>query len=680
MDTYDDLGKVCLDEICEKNPRLALARQIAEQQKFLHWELEFADLFAERGGFDLILGNPPWIKLGWNEQAVLSDTHPEFAVKNMNATQTAGQRKVALVNQPTKTIYFSAYEAMSGQQNFMNALQNYSVLKGQQTNLYKCFLPQAWVFGNKEAVSSFVHPDSVYDDPNGGVLREVLYPRLRKHYKFTNELKLFAEVDHHARFSVNIYCNSLGMSFDVIANLFDAAAIDQSYDDSIVGTIPGIKDEYNNWSVKGHPGRVVRIGKKELSIFAKLFDGNDNWRQARLPVLHAGAFIEVLERFVAQEKTLAAISEGIFTSAMWHETTAQKEGVIKRNVHFPEALADMIYSGSHIGIANPLFKSSRRECKLNSDFDNVDLTHVSNDYLQRCNYSPAIEISKYVQLVPSTKWGVKHTINYRLITRSMLNLSGERTLFPAIIPNQTAHINTTFSFFFKNNEELVQCAAIFASLPFDFLLKISGKGIAYWDVYEKFPFFSYDGLVLRCILLNCLSKHYKGLWQESYSDSYCADSWSKPDPRLRPERFTNLTPEWTWNTPLRTDYERRQALVEIDVLTSMALGMTLEQLKTIYRIQFPVLQSYEADTWYDRNGRIVFTNNRSLTGVGYSRAEWEQIKDAPSGTFTRTITDDTQPGGPVERTIEYVAPFDRCDREQDYETAWRFFEGKYESN
>ena len=105
--------------------------------------------------------------------------------------------------------------------------------------------------------------------------------------------------------------------------------------------------------------------------------------------------------------------------------------------------------------------------------------------------------------------------------------------------------------------------------------------------------------------------------------------------------------------------------------------MTLEQLKTIYRIQFPVLQSYEADTWYDRNGRIVFTNNRSLTGVGYSRPEWEQIKDAPSGTFTRTITDDTQPGGPIQRAIEYIAPFDRCNREQDYETAWRFFEKKY---
>lgn len=158
---------------------------------------------------------------------------------------------------------------------------------------------------------------------------------------------------------------------------------------------------------------------------------------------------------------------------------------------------------------------------------------------------------------------------------------------------------------------------------------------------------------------------------------YCLDGWSKTHHLLRTERFTSLTPEWTWDTPLRTDFERRQALVEIDVLTSMALGMTLEQLKTIYRIQFPVLQSYEADTWYDQRGRIVFTNNRSLTNVGYARTEWDQIKDAKIGIFTRTITNDTMPGGPIERTIEYVAPFDRCDREQDYETAWAFFTERF---
>ena len=184
---------------------------------------------------------------------------------------------------------------------------------------------------------------------------------------------------------------------------------------------------------------------------------------------------------------------------------------------------------------------------------------------------------------------------------------------------------------------------------------------------------------LRALLLNSISKYYDFLWRDCWQDEYISGRWSKNDPRLNPARFTSLTPDWTWHTPLRTDYERRQALVEIDVLTAMALGMTIDQLKTIYRIQFPVLQSYEADTWYDRTGRIVFTNNRSLTNVGFSRPEWNEIKDAQSGTFTRTITDDTMPGGPVERTIEYVAPFDRCDREQDYETAWAFFAERFKA-
>ena len=103
----------------------------------------------------------------------------------------------------------------------------------------------------------------------------------------------------------------------------------------------------------------------------------------------------------------------------------------------------------------------------------------------------------------------------------------------------------------------------------------------------------------------------------------------------------------------------------------------LEQLVNIYRIQFSVLQSYEADTWYDSNGRIIFTNNRSLSNVGLSRPEWEAVKDKAEGIISNVVLDDTLPGGPVERTIEYVAPFDRCDREKDYEEVWANFEERF---
>ncbi|KPA17478.1 hypothetical protein MHK_002303 [Candidatus Magnetomorum sp. HK-1] len=89
------------------------------------------------------------------------------------------------------------------------------------------------------------------------------------------------------------------------------------------------------------------------------------------------------------------------------------------------------------------------------------------------------------------------------------------------------------------------------------------------------------------------------------------------------------------------------------------------------------MRQYEADTWYDQNGRIIFTCSKGLIGVGFSRPEWNNIKDMKSGTVERTIIDNTMPGGPMERTITYKAPFDRCDREKDYEVVWREFERRF---
>ena len=681
VEKYNQFGAVNLDRLRADFPRLRIANEVAQQQHFFHWELEFADLFKDRGGFDLCIGNPPWIKIEWNEQAVLSDRQPLFAVKNYSATEITKVRARELKDAATYVLYLNEYETMSGEQAFLNAVQNYADLKGQQTNLFKCFLPQAWQFGSKEGVSAFVHPDGVYDDPKGGLLRSKLYPRLKKHFQFQNELMLFPEVAHRAVFSLNIYSNVPSKGFDSISNLFSADTIDESYEKKSDRKLMGFKDDNDNWNVVGHPDRVIHVGQKELKLFAKLFDGSEQWKEARLPVLHARQLVEVLECFAEQEKTLGSLGDDIYSTQLWDETNAQNSGSIKRDVHFPESGLDMIYSGPHIGVANPLFKTSRRICELKSDYDNLDLANLPEDYLQRCNYSPACGLEEYVRRVPETPWGTKYHDDTKLVARKMLNLSGERTLIGSVIIEQTGHTNGIIGFNFADKVNEAVEGALFAALPFDFFIKAMGKSNLYTDNAGKLPIIrsQYDEQLLsRYLLLVCLTKLYTQYWLKLWDASFTTDAWSKSDPRLRPTRFTTLTPEWTWDTPLRTDYERRQALVEIDVLTAMALGMTLDQLKTIYRIQFPVLQQYEADTWYDANGRIVFTVNRSLTGVGVDRKRWEsEMKDAPAGkTFTQTITDDTLPGGPVERTITYVAPFDKCDREKDYETAWEFFSRK----
>lgn len=655
----DILLQVNLDELCALLPRLRLARTIAQQNHFMHWELEFADVFAERGGFDLMIGNPPWIKIEWNEQGVLADANPMFAVKKLTATQTTHERQTALENAHTHSMYFAEYEMLSGEQNFLNAVQNYPALKGQQTNLFKCFLPLSWEKTNESGIAAFVHPEGVYDDPKGGALM---------------------------------------VSFDTISNLYDAKSIVECYQGEASAPIPGIKDANGDWNITGHPDRIIHVTQRELEVFAKLFDGNDKWPQARLPVLHVRSLIGALSCIASQTQYISDIKTEIFGSEMWHETNAQKDGTMVRNVHFPESLTDMIISGPHIAVANPCFKTSRSICRLNSDYDNIDLTSISDSYLQRCNYQPYCAPEEYEERAPLTPWNCKNYYSYRIAMRNMFNQGGERTLMSAIIPPKVGHVHAVYELGFKNDVDTALMSGLMESIPYDFYIKATGKGSGGIGVLGGLPIIRsiYSiRIILTTLLLNSLNEYYAPLWKKCWNVVWPFTTWSKSDPRLSPARFTSLTSEWTWDTPLRTDYERRQALVEIDVLTAMALGMTLQQLKTIYRIQFPVLQSYEADTWYDANGRITFTNNRSLTGVGFTRPEWENagavqpikrgdapwdgiMKHAPAGyVFARTITDDTMPGGPVQRTIEYAAPFDRCDREQDYETAWKFFEEKY---
>ena len=124
--------------------------------------------------------------------------------------------------------------------------------------------------------------------------------------------------------------------------------------------------------------------------------------------------------------------------------------------------------------------------------------------------------------------------------------------------------------------------------------------------------------------------------------------------------------------------------MEIDVLVAQALGLTLDELITIYRVQFPVMQQYERDTWFDQKGRIIFTSSKGLTGVGLPRksngrmssnyACWEDVSNMSNGVVEKVIIDDTLPDRTIERTITYIAPFERCNRVDDYRIAWDYFE------
>ena len=84
------------------------------------------------------------------------------------------------------------------------------------------------------------------------------------------------------------------------------------------------------------------------------------------------------------------------------------------------------------------------------------------------------------------------------------------------------------------------------------------------------------------------------------------DRWASGRTRANRPDLGAVTRDWTANAPLRIAEDRRQALVEIDALVALMLGVTADQLCTIYRTQFAVLYGYDhKDYVYDANGRLV---------------------------------------------------------------------------
>lgn len=662
-----------------KNERSKVVNQLADQYKFFHNQLEFIEVFKERGGFDVIVGNPPWVNITMDETGILSEKNPELFIRKFSAPQVRKlAKKILEENRDIKEEYNNENIWANSTKEFLGSIQNYPLLQGQRNNLYKSILTNALNLISEKGFSGLVHPEGIYDDPNGQDLRKKIYTKLKYHFQFKNELMLFSEVHHETIFGINIYKGQTSkVDFYSINNLFHPSTIDGTFIHSGKGLVGGfkIKESHSSkmvWNVQPHYSRLVNIGKDELRIIAHTFEGNDYWEGVKLVNIHSREILSVLEK-IGQGKAVRDTS--FYTTDGLNETNAVNDKLIERNTVIPEIdNYQIIYSGPNFYVGNPLYKNPRANCKLNSDFDVIDLCKISEDFVPRVNYTPILGKEEFKNLLKKD-FGERLWIDqYRLSYKEMIGTASERSLQPAIIPPKVSHINTIFTISFEEESKVIELCGLTNSIIIDFFVKSIGKGHINYDTTTKFPISIpskfIQALSLRTLQMNCLNKYYAPLWERNFQDAFKQDTWSKPDSRLKP--FNTLTQEWQWATPLRNWFERRQALVEIDVITAMALGLTLEELILIYNVQFPVLQQNEDDTWYDTTGNIVFTCSKGLTGVGVDRPVWNDIKDLKAGdTYEHTIEKSELYYG---KKVTYHAPFDKCDRVEDYKIAWAHFE------
>ncbi|WP_433500844.1 class I SAM-dependent DNA methyltransferase [Sphaerimonospora sp. CA-214678] len=653
----------------ERFPWLHTVRDIADQQGFFHWELHFAQVF-KKGGFDLQVGNPPWVRPTWQEDAVLAEMEPWFKLAEKPSIIEWKARKAAVLTGKTaRAYYLSELSANTGTVETIGSGIVYPLLAGTQPDLYRAFMCRIWANLGLAGMAGLIHPDTHFGGVKEGRLRAAAYRHLRVHGHFTNVGNwAFPEpVSRNTEFGLHVYGSLGDIGFINVSWLFHPETLVGSLTHDGAGGSVGMKHN-GNWDLRPHRDRLVPVDEGLLRKWQRL-TGHDGLPE-ETPLLAPATIVEqdAITALAGVRDRLGG--HVVRISSGYHEANAKKDGLIRWATGARDTLDQVIIQGPHFGIATPFAKQPNIPCRNNQDWSTLSTEGLPADVVPITNYERACDEETYHAAQDHWTDGQsairRSTEFYRLAWRRMIPFNTERSLFAALISPGPAHVHTVHTLALSNNRGTALAAGFWAALPLDYLLRITGRSDLQYAEANAMPAADPDhplasALLLRTLRLNCLTSAYDSLWTELYDPAWNDERWAVDWSGLRPLGDpASVTSKWVYATPLRTERERRAALVEIDALVAVWLGMSAEQLVTVYLSRFPVLADRESEIWFDSRGRKI-ANNYNTYGYGQTKQHFEQLMAHL----------DPEVNGPVPEG--YTAPFYKADREAEYRQAHAVF-------
>ncbi|MDT8910050.1 class I SAM-dependent DNA methyltransferase [Amycolatopsis sp. PS_44_ISF1] len=698
-------------------PWLHTVRDLAGEHGFLHWELEFALVFATGGGFDLQVGNPPWVRPRWNEAAVLAEYDPWWELTEKPSTADKNTNRTKLLEDPAARDYVLRESvAVTAQVALFGSPQVYPLLTGTQPDLYRAFMAQIWAHAAATGTAGMIHPDTHFVGEKEGRLRAAAYHRLRVHGDFVNVNHRFfpKPVGESSHFGVHIYGPARDIAFDHLSWLVSTDALRHSREADDAKELPEYRTAAGKLDERPHPARVIEIEPELLATWRHLLGGEDQpLDETRLLFPVSTAELPAIEALANYPYRLGMQSPRI--SSGYHESGSKKDGLIEYNrvdsttgsEYQPESWRRVVLKGIQLGVATPAFK--RHDANSN-DPHGADLARLPDDFVPDTEYvrvpgrtpqylaaqdrwldhqaladlrgsdralvRARIEVARALgiaedEVTPSAVDAVltrraqrRYTTFSRLAWRRQIAPDTERVLFGALIPPGAAHVDNVHTLALAEKIQTCLVAGFFAAIPLEYFIRITnlsdlrpGSAKALLAPQAGHPLAS--ALLLRTLRLNCLTTEYRRLWREGYDPAWRDDGWAVRWPGLTP--LQDVSPKWIYNTPLRTEQARRSALVEIDALVAVWLGMDVDTLIAAYRGRFPVLRKFEAATYFDAAGSKLAGNARTH-GQRQGKESWKQLQEHLA---------DPERVPPPER---YVAPMHKVDREAELRAAHAAFQ------
>ncbi len=198
--TSEDVYDVMNDLEETKQGIRELAAKLSEEYSFFHWPVEFPEVFA-KGGFDCVVGNPPWDVSELSEIEFFANLLPEIAVLSSNDRKPAIDRM-----KKEKPHIYELFEirkhALEAENTYYGKSGRFPLTSFGKVNLYSKFAELNCALRNKNGTTGFVCPSGISTDDSTKVFfgtissngelhslydfenKEGIFPNVHKMYKF----------------------------------------------------------------------------------------------------------------------------------------------------------------------------------------------------------------------------------------------------------------------------------------------------------------------------------------------------------------------------------------------------------------------------------------------------------------------------------------------------------------
>ncbi len=152
-----------LRDVQAANALISRAQALAARERFFHWWTAFAAVFA-RGGFDAVVGNPPWDRIKLQQVEWFAERRPEIARQARAADRKRLIERLIVDGEPLAAEFAQAAERAEAQARVLREADDYPLLSGGDINLYSLFVERAQALVRGDGIVALLTPSGIAAD------------------------------------------------------------------------------------------------------------------------------------------------------------------------------------------------------------------------------------------------------------------------------------------------------------------------------------------------------------------------------------------------------------------------------------------------------------------------------------------------------------------------------------